>query len=180
MCVVVICTQTADETIWKLSIPLCIFYLNIKNFHKLSQGQLRFIYNITLVRGVFDWNEYKLWKKQEHIVKIFYTGILCITLTEINTKRFVQHWHSPKLPSTEWSWIFFHRICNFFIICYAVGLFQYSKNIWSKVRTPTVYIFISCTLMPQNCIRSGKSCKIYAMFTMFPSSDVHFLYFQTK
>jgi hypothetical protein len=70
--------------------------------------------------------------------------------------------------------ILFYRIYNFFFFCYAVGLLQYSKNVWSKVGTPTVYIFIGCTLMPQNCIRSGKSCKIYAMFTMFPSSDVFF------
>jgi len=29
-------------------------------------------------------------------------GIPCITLTEINTKRFVHNWHSPKSPRTEW------------------------------------------------------------------------------
>jgi hypothetical protein len=42
-------------------------------------------------------------KKQQHIVKIIYMGILCITLTERNTKWFVQPWHLPKSPSTEWS-----------------------------------------------------------------------------
>jgi hypothetical protein len=30
-------------------------------------------------------------KKQQHIVKIFYMGILCITLKERNAKRFVQN-----------------------------------------------------------------------------------------
>jgi hypothetical protein len=83
-------------------------------------------------------------KKKQHIVKIFYMGILCITLTERNTKRFVQHWHSPASPSTERSWFFFNKICNFFFICYAAGLLQYSKSVWSKVGTPTVYIFINC------------------------------------
>ena len=42
-------------------------------------------------------------KKQQHIVKIIYMGILCITLTERNTKWFVQPLHLPKSPSTEWS-----------------------------------------------------------------------------
>jgi hypothetical protein len=74
----------------------------------------------------------------------------------------------------------FYRICNFLFICYAVGLSQYSKSVWSKVGTPTVYMFISCTLMPQNGIRSGKSCKLYAIFTMFSSSDVPFLHSQIK
>ena len=43
-------------------------------------------------------------KQQQRIVKILYMGILCITLTEGITNRFVQNWHSPKSPSTEWSW----------------------------------------------------------------------------
>jgi hypothetical protein len=30
-------------------------------------------------------------------------GIVCITLKERNTKRFVQNWHLPKSTSTEWS-----------------------------------------------------------------------------
>ena len=40
--------------------------------------------------------------------------------------------------------------------------------------TPTVYIFISCILMPQICIKSGGSCQMYPIFTMFPSSQVPF------
>jgi hypothetical protein len=32
--------------------------------------------------------------------------------------------------------------------------------------------------MPQNCSTGGKSCKIYAIFTMFSSSDVPFLHVQ--
>jgi hypothetical protein len=76
---------------------------------------LRFI--ITLAKGVFDlqmdkWKETKIVvlkmnktceKRQQHIVKIFYMWMLCITFKERNTKRFVQNWHSPKSPSTEWS-----------------------------------------------------------------------------
>jgi len=46
-----------------------------------------------------------------------------------------------------------------------------------EVGTPTVYIFISCISMPQNCIRSGKSCHMYAIFTMFSSSKIPFLHF---
>jgi hypothetical protein len=74
------------------------------------------------------------WKKKNtkcidttaHIVKMFYIEILCITLQERNVKRFVQNWHLPKSPWTEWSWL--------------------------KIGTPTVYIVISSILMPQNCI----------------------------
>jgi len=39
-------------------------------------------------------------QQQQHLVKIFYMGILCITLKERNIKRFVQNWHSQKSPST--------------------------------------------------------------------------------
>jgi hypothetical protein len=42
-------------------------------------------------------------KIQQHIVKIVYMGILCITLNEINMQRFVQNCHSQKSPLTEWS-----------------------------------------------------------------------------
>ena len=35
-------------------------------------------------------------KKQQHIVKIFYMWMFCITLQERNTKWFVQNWHSPN------------------------------------------------------------------------------------
>ena len=59
----------------------------------------------------------------------------------------------------------FFRTCNVFFICYAVGLLQYSKSVWSKVRTLTVYRLINCILMPENCFRCGKSCKMYAIFT---------------
>jgi hypothetical protein len=37
-------------------------------------------------------------KNQQHIVKIFYMWMFCITLKERNTKRFVQNWHSPSHP----------------------------------------------------------------------------------
>ena len=65
--------------------------------------------------------------------------------------------------------------CNVFFICYAVGLLQYSKSVWSKVGTLTVYMLISCILMPENCFRSGKGCTMYAIFTMFWGIDSTFL-----
>ena len=102
-------------------------------------------------------------------VKIFYIGICLLTLTERNTKRFQQHWHLPKLPSTEWSCFFFYIefvIFSLFAIAYMVcswiiAIFKECK--YDKRRHPTVYMFISCILMSQNCIRSGKSCKMYAI-----------------
>jgi hypothetical protein len=35
-------------------------------------------------------------KQQQHILKIFYMWMFCITLQGRNTKRFVQNWHSPS------------------------------------------------------------------------------------
>ena len=61
----------------------------------------------------------------------------------------------------------FYRTCNVFFICYAVGLLQYSNSVWSKVGTLTVYMLISCILMPENCFRSEKSCKMYAYSQCF-------------
>ena len=61
-------------------------------------------------------------KNKKNIVKIVYRVILCITLKERHTKRFVQHWHSSKSPVAEWSWFlifFFYRICIYFFICYS-------------------------------------------------------------
>jgi hypothetical protein len=57
---------------------------------------------------------------------------------------------------------------------------QYSKNGLSTVETATVYMLISCILMPENCFRSGKSCKMYAIFTMFSSYEVSFQHFEIK
>ena len=35
-------------------------------------------------------------KQQQHIVKIFYMWMFCITIKGRNTKRFVQNWQSPS------------------------------------------------------------------------------------
>ena len=34
-------------------------------------------------------------KQQQHIIKIFYMCMFCITVKGRNTKRFVQNWYSP-------------------------------------------------------------------------------------
>ena len=68
----------------------------------LSVIYLRFI--ITLVKGMFDLQIDKKKKKtssmnkscekkqQQHILKIFYMWMFCITLKGGNTQRFVQNW----------------------------------------------------------------------------------------
>jgi hypothetical protein len=66
----------------------------------------------------------------------------------------------------------FYRNCNVFFICYAVILLQYSKSVWSKVGTLTIYMLMGCILMPEKCFRSGKSCKMYAIVTKLSSSEV--------
>ena len=58
-----------------------------------------------------------------------------------------------------------YRIYNFYLLC--SWIIAYSTSAWSKVGTLTVYFFIKCILMPPNCIRSGKCCKMYAIFTVF-------------
>ena len=73
----------------------------------------------------------------------------------------------------------FYRICNFVLFA-MVGLLQYSKTVWSKVGTPTVYKFIRCISMPENGIISRKCCKMNAIFTMLSSSEVSFQHFQIK
>ena len=35
-------------------------------------------------------------KQQQHIVKIFYMWMFCITIKGRNTKRFLQNWQSPS------------------------------------------------------------------------------------
>jgi hypothetical protein len=54
----------------------------------------------------------------------------------------------------------FYGIGNCCFICYAFGLLQYSKSVCSKIGTLIVYIIISCILMTQNGIRSGKGCQM--------------------
>jgi hypothetical protein len=62
-----------------------------------------------------------------------YMWMLCITLKERNTKRFVQNWHSPKSPSTEWSWFFlielWRTFCNFFHFWKHFQALKY--NLWA-------------------------------------------------
>jgi hypothetical protein len=104
----------------------------------------------------------KIVKKQQHIVNIFYMWMLCITLKERNTKRFVQNWLSSKSPSTEWSWFFIELV----MFCLFACILQYSKSVRSKVGTRTVYMLIICILMHENCFRSGKSCKMYLAYSI--------------
>jgi hypothetical protein len=53
----------------------------------------------------------------------------------------------------------FYRTCNVFFICYVVGLLQYSKSVWSKVGTLTVYMLTRCILMPENFSEVEKAAK---------------------
>jgi hypothetical protein len=54
--------------------------------------------------------------------------------------------------------MFSHRHLKRLIMSGKVSGF-YSKSVWSKVGTLTVYMLISCILMPENCFRSGKITK---------------------
>jgi hypothetical protein len=79
-------------------------------------------FTITLAKGVFDLQIDKKKKTESlkwiKIVKkttayrqnILHVDAKCIILKERNTKRFVQNWHSPMSPSTEWSWFFIELV----------------------------------------------------------------------
>ena len=91
------------------------------------------------------------------ITPLFYMGMLLITLKEKKYKK---------------DFAEFDRMVMIYMEFVIFSLFA-----MPKVETPTVYIFISCILMPQNCIRSGKSCHMYTIYTMFSSSKIPFLHF---
>jgi hypothetical protein len=145
---------------------------------------LRFI--IALANGVFDWQIDKRKKTQsclKWIKSVKKTTALSQNILHVdalyNTRR-----KKYKTVCAELAFATFDRMvmiffwtCNIFFICYEVGLLQYSKSVWLKVGTLTVYMLISCILMPKNCFWSGKSCKMYAIFTQFSSSEVSFQHF---
>jgi hypothetical protein len=86
-----------------------VYVKNLKNSENssitimfLSVIYLRFI--ITLVKLIKRKKRKKMSsmnkscekKQQQHIIKIFYMWMFCITVKGRNTKRFVQNWHSPS------------------------------------------------------------------------------------
>jgi hypothetical protein len=122
-----------------------VYVKNWKNSENRSISQLCFLFVIylrfiiTFVKGMFNLQIDK--KKQKHMVKIFYMWMLCINIKRKKYKTFCAELEFAKSPSTEWSWLCIELII-FFFICYAVGLLQYSKSVWSKAGTLTVYIDI--------------------------------------
>ena len=91
-----------------------------------------------------------------------------VALYNIKRKKYKTVWAELAFAEVTFDRMvmIFYRTCNVFFICYAVILLQYSKSVWwSKVGTLTVYMLISCILIPENCFRSGKSCKMYVIFT---------------
>jgi hypothetical protein len=58
--------------------------------------------------------------------------MFCITLKERNTKRFVQNWHSPSHPSTEWSWFLFYFYFIIIKISYCPSIYYLKTKINPK------------------------------------------------
>jgi hypothetical protein len=82
-----------------------------------------------------------LWKKTTaHSQNILHVDVL-YNIKRKKYKTVCAELALAKSPSTEWSW-FCIELVIFFFICYAVGLLQHSKSVWSKVGTLTVYIDI--------------------------------------
>ena len=99
-------------------------------------------------------------KNQQHIVEIFYMWMFCITLKERNTKQGQD---------------FFIELVMFSL--FAMQLDYCNIQRVFDVGTLTVYMLINCISMPENCFKSGKSCKMYAIFTKCSSSEVSFQHF---
>jgi hypothetical protein len=115
-----------------------------------------------------------LWKKTTaHSQNIFHLDAL-YNIKRKKYKTVCAEMAFAKVTFERMVMIVFYRTSNVFFICYAVALLQYSKSVWSKVGTLTVYMLISCILMPENCFRSGKSCKMYTLCTMFSSNSYCF------
>ena len=74
-------------------------------------------------------------KKNQHIVKIFYIWMICITLKERNTKRFVQNWHSPS---------YFRQNGHDFVYIELIILFLYLLCSW------IIAIFKECLIKSRN------------------------------
>ena len=164
-------------------------YFRSELFDDSEWFTLRFI--ITLVKGVFDLQIDK-WKNPTNLSLM---NRSCETTTAHSQN--ISHWDTlynikgkkyktvcAELPFSKVTFdgmtmIFIEFV--FFSFLFAMQL-EYCniQSAWSKVGTPTVYMLISCILMLQNCIWSGKSCKMYAIFTMFSSSEVSFQHFQIK
>jgi hypothetical protein len=64
-------------------------------------------------------------KNQQHIVKIFYMWMFCITLKERNTKRFVQNWQQ-KLIQNNKSYLI--SIYTLRVPTFVQTLFEYCNN----------------------------------------------------
>jgi hypothetical protein len=98
---------------------------------------------------------------------MFYMGILFTTLKEVNIKWFVKNCYSPQRLLWQNCHIILFYVFNVFL-SYALCTQIIAKFIecMIKGRNSHGFIFISCILMPQNYIRSGKSCQKYAIFTL--------------
>jgi hypothetical protein len=103
---------------------------------------------------------------QQHVVKIFYMGILCITLKERNIERFVQNRYSPMSPSTEWSW-FFYGICHFYFICSQIIVIF--KECMRKGRNSYCLfshkLYFNASKLYQKRKKLPNVCHIYNVFT---------------
>ena len=131
-----------------------VYVKNCKNSENSSISQLCFLFVIylrfiiTLVKGMFDLQIDKM-KNQKtknclqwiKVVKQKTTAHVLYSIKRKKYKTVCAELAFAKSPSTEWSW-FCIELIIFFFICYVVGLLQYSKSVWSKVGTPTVYIDI--------------------------------------
>ena len=121
-------------------------------------------------------------KIQQHIVKIVYMGIFCITLKERNTKRFVQNWHSP-CPLRQNGHDFFYRIYIFFLylLCsWIIAIFKACLITGRNSHCLYAYkLYFNAWKLYQKWKKLQNVCYNY-FFSMYSSSEVSYQHFQIK
>ena len=112
----IICGQIFCDLLLKSAFERIVYVMQLiivtLKWHSMWKYSIQKFHDICL-SYYFKW--IKFWKNPIDIVNIFYMWMLCITLTERNTTRFVQNRHLPKSPSTEWLWCFFIELVMFFL-----------------------------------------------------------------
>ena len=133
-----------------------VYVNNLKNSENSSISQLCFLsviylrFIITLVKGMFDlqidkknclqWIKVVKKTNQQHSQNMLHVDVL-YTIKRKKYKTVCAELAFTKSPSTEWSWFCIELIILFLYLLDS-WIIAYSKSVWLKVGTLTVYIDI--------------------------------------
>jgi hypothetical protein len=95
------------------------------------------------------------------------------TLYSIKRKKYITP--CAELAFARMVMIFLYRICYFFFICYAVGLLQYSRSVWSKTPLTSIMLLFFVFFKysdSQYCFKlNGLSLSMYIKFVKLAEFD---------